>query len=203
MKGQVESIAVYNSNLSPIVTAKSIYRYKVKEVQLVDENQTDDVLTFITDFKYFYTDEEYKIDRVHLTLYDEDLQYYFPSLTFEGNFCKAFAKNVVLRIILDKTDKVYRPKYSIRNDVLTLEHYIFHNLFYSSLMSQKCYKEEYDYDKSDKAYTEILNKIALNPDKEEEIIKEAKKKYETVAVVAYNKRVLNTNILTVDVKFHS
>lgn len=207
MKGQVESIAVYDSNLSQIVTAESIYRYKVKEVQLVSKSDSENVLTFTKDFKYYYANEEYgnlsKIARSS----SADLSYYFPLLDFQGNYCKSYGKDAAIIIVLDKIDKVYRPKYSIKNNVLTAEFYTintFENVFSgsSSSMSQRCYKKEYDYNKYYNAYTEYLSNIASNPDKYTEISKDAKEKYEAVAAIIWNKQVANTNNLIVNVEFH-
>lgn len=141
----------------------AIYRFKVKEVQLI-ETDSKNVLTFNTDFKYYYGSSDtlfYGYDGIYG---NSELQYYFPDLhivssstgltTEYGNFCKEYETNVYVRAILEKCDKVYRPTYKADGVIATITYAKAESL----TDRYKIFKEEINYSKFKKLYQEVSQK---------------------------------------------
>lgn len=203
-----------NKEIASINGHSTIYRYKVKEVQLVEKG-TKKVLTTNTDFKYYYgaLDTYYY---AHDYIYgNSELQYYFPDLhvvysssnynvSESGAYCKEYKTDVYVRAIFEKYDKVYRPAYKVDGVVATVNFTDIKSL----TDGRALFKKEIGYSKFKKVYKEEAQKVfelsELNDDYKalEEYWKELKEKSLGYACVYEENEIVNLCRDELDIEYY-
>lgn len=210
---------VYSDALS--LNASSVYRYKVKQIELiadadVDENnlKADKVLKVSTDFAYYYSNAElsqyffsYKDTRNFYSgdvIPETELSQVFDKITYKslsgyGSYYQAYSSAdnafVKVRIIIEGLDVVYRPTVSEKNDVATVTYNALNATCALKLGSCALYKNEVsgvDY-KADR--TDYLKSVADNVGSESAVKKLEEsfdKKYKHSAILEEYKVTFNT-----------
>lgn len=143
MRGKIESV-----NGHP-----TIYRHKVKSVQLINsDSENHEVLQTAEGFKYFYSSSDFLLYKTYEYDFLEAAEYYFPELTFLGNACQQHSCNTEILILFDGVDKEYRPSFSVKNDIATVEY------FEAQLSTNYAYKQEIDYEAAKNLEKEVMQK---------------------------------------------
>lgn len=193
----------------------SVYRYKVKEVQLIDKNASDggiEVLATSKDFKYYYSNNEYEVYATDSIYGNSDLQYYFPDfhivssydksqISESGNYCKEYDTNVSIRVILDKVDKIYRPTYKVNGTVATITYYKSEGFASGSI----AFKKEINFSEAEKILKEAAQKaFDLRNDESalEEYEKQLEEKYQGCICVCQITETFDLINTSLEVTYH-
>lgn len=206
-QGKIEKITTV-SNLD------TVYRYKIKKVQLLKDDESEEVLQETTEFKYSYSNSDLDLYKMISVANEPELQYYFPGLTLKkgepdgfGNYiytCKEYNCPVKIMILLDSIDKEYRPSYSINGQLATIEYYnqkTFSNINNTSSVLSKACKEEIDYASYEKILKDYTKeKINLKDNNESTVTLQERYKY--YSIVYSLKISLNLNFSPFFVEYH-
>lgn len=145
MRGKIESVNGH----------KTIYRHKVKAVYLINaDSENHEVLQSADGFKYFYSSSDYLLFKEFTFSYfsTDYYEYYFPELEFNGGYCETHKCETEILIMFDGVDKEYRPSYSVKNDIATIEY------FEAQITDDCAFKQELDYEAVKKLEQEITQK---------------------------------------------
>lgn len=190
MRGKIESVNGHNT----------IYRHKVKSVQLINsDSENHEVLQTAEDFKYFYSSSDFLLYKTYEYNFLEAAEYYFPELTFLGNACQQHSCNTEIVILFDGVDKEYRPSFSVKNDIATVEY------FEAQLSTNYAYKQEIDYEAAKNLEKEVMQKqLELLNDSEafKAYYKELEEKYKYTQVV-YSQKVSVSLSYSFSVTYHN
>lgn len=154
MRGKIESVNGHST----------IYRHKVKAVYLINaESENHEVLQAADGFKYYYSTSDYLLFKEHTFSYfsTDYYEYYFPELEFNDGYCETHKCETEILILFDGVDKEYRPSYSVKNDIATIEY------FEAQITGSYAFKQELDYEAVKKIEQEVTQKqLDLRNDEE-------------------------------------
>ena len=223
-KWNVES--VYCESLD--IEAESVYRYNVKQIELladsdVEDNnlKTDKVLKVSTDFKYFYSKSELSTyyytftDTRSIYMSDEipecQIAPVFDKVTYKklnGSTYQAYysteGKYVKVRVIIDGLDTVYRPALTEKNGYTTLTYNMLAAHYALSLGNCSLYKKEVAYVDYKADYDEYLKAIASsvgNDSGMKQLEENFEKKYKYAAILKESKVSFNTAATPIAIEY--
>ena len=198
-----------NNNIKQIDGHSAIYRYNVKEIQLLKaDTETEEILEKTTEYKYYYSAEKNIV--YETTDYPRDkYKSYFPEASLipkydetyrEYIYSEKYSCNVYIRTVLNGIGKTYYPTYTTNNNFINITYY---ELYYVSPLDYAFKKEmtATEKEKIDYRYDKDLYE-ARNDEKKKEKIKANYEKYdfENTAIIKTIKYsiVSNTYNLIID-----
>ena len=200
-KGQIETIDVLTASSDDIKSVTAIYRAKVKEIQLCNaDSENDEPLTVTNEFKYTYFSEEPFFTEYDYTWDEDMLQHHFSSLSFDGTWNDLYGCTVSARVIISGVDKVYRPSYTLKNGIITVDFYTSSfitgsDFLNSSDIAGMCFKEEND-------YAQFSKKLKAYKNKKDIDIDELFEKYKYTAGIFQDKISFNADNVILAISYH-
>ena len=201
-KGGIEQIDVTLSANNTTHSFGAIYRARIKEMQLYDTDFSNyDQISTTREFRYTYFTSEPIFKEVDY-IWDYDTMSRYFSLPGADSYLRDTYRVNGVRIVIDRVDKVYRPAYTRKNGMITVEYYttfLFNGTQFltDSTLSGMCFKEERDYAAMRKALREFGNNKELNSSAQ--YIKE---KYGYTAWIFHDKDTINADNATIAVSYH-
>lgn len=194
-----------NNSIKQINGHNAIYRYDVKEIQLLKaDTETEKILEKTTEYKYYYSTQKNIV--YETTDYPRDkYKSYFPEASLipkydetyrEYIYSEKYSCNVYIRIVLNGIGKTYYPKYTTDNNLITITYYktSLNYAFKKEMTATE--KEKIDY-----RYNRDLYEARNDEKKKEKIIENYKKyDFENTAIIETIKYsiVSNTYNLRID-----
>ncbi|HBK02090.1 MAG TPA: hypothetical protein DDY77_03570 [Clostridiales bacterium] len=172
-----------NNNIKEIDSHKAIYRYNVKEIQLLKAGtDTEEILEKTNKYKYYYSTQK---DMVYLSSnYSWGYNYknYFPNASIVSKtdeesrnsyiYSEKYSCKIYMRIVLNGIGKTYYPTYTTDNNLITVSYYETSLGYAFKKEMTTAEKEKIDYKYERDLYE------ARNDEKKVEKIKENYKKYD-------------------------
>lgn len=199
-----------NNNIKQIDGHKAIYRYDVKEIQLLKAgSDTEEILEKTNEYKYYYSAEknivyettDYPRDKFISYFPEASLTSKYDSETFNNYlYSEKYSCKVYIRTVLNGIGKTYYPTYTTNNNFINIKYY---ELYYVSPLDYAFKKEmrAAEKEKIDYRYSRDLYE-ARNDEKRTEKIKSNYEKYdfENTAIIETIKYsiVSNTYNLIID-----
>jgi len=216
MSGKVETVYI-GSGLGGDTELGTIYRHKVKEVQLLDKT-TEAVLETAKDFKYYYSSKDYLYNYEYTGSNENVFDYYFPTTSetpvFNGSYSEKYECYVKIRLVISGVGAEYRPSVNIKNNIATVEYYTFESLepgnsyvsFTTEIDGNYAYKNEIDYGKYDSIYKKEFEKYseaANDSDKLEQFVTELYDNYGYTACVHKKKHAVTLGgLMALMIEYH-
>lgn len=200
-KGEIETISVLTASNVEVKSIPTIYRAKVKELQLYNaDDESEDALFTTKEYKYTYFSEEPFFTEYDHEWSEDMLKRHFPTHEFDGRSCKDYDCTVKARVIIDGVDKVYRPSYTIKNGIITVDFYTSSFITGSdfleiSSLAGMCFKQEYDYAKFSKEMKAYKNAKDIDMD-------ELFKNYKYTAGIFQDKISFNADNVILAISYH-
>lgn len=200
-KGKIEAIEVLTASSDDIKSVTTIYRAKVKEIQLYNADSEDkNTLFTTTEYKYTYFSEDPFFTEYDYNWNENMLKQHFPTHEFDGRSCKDYDCTVGVKVIIDGVDKVYRPGYTIKNGIITVEFYSAsyvtgNNFLSDSDLEGMCFKQEYD-------YAEFSKGLKVYKDMKDIDMDELFKKYKYTAGIFQDKISFNADNIILAISYH-
>ena len=195
-----------NNNIKEIAGHKAIYRYNVKEIQLLKaDTETEEILEKTNEYKYYYSAEK---NIVYFTTHylEDKYKSYFPEASLISKYDETYGTymysekyscKVYICIVLNGIGKTYYPTYTSDNNFITITYYettLYNYAFKKEMTATE--KEKIDY-----RYNRDLYE-ARNDEKKKEKIKANYEKYdfENTAIIKTIKYsvISNTSNLRID-----
>ncbi len=171
-----------NNNIKKIDGHNAIYRYDVKEIQLLKAgSDTEEILEKTNEYKYYYSAEknivyettDYPRDKYKSYFPEASLTSKYDSETFNNYlYSEKYSCKVYIRTVLNGIGKTYYPKYTTDNNLITITYYetSLNYAFKKEMTATEKEKIDYRYDKD--LYE------SRNDEKKKEKIIENYKKYD-------------------------
>ena len=175
-----------NNNIKQIDGHKAIYRYDVKEIQLLKAgSDTEEILEKTNEDKYYYSAEKNIVYKSSDYPYDKFISYFpeasltskYDSETFNNYlYSEKYSCKVYIRTVLNGIGKTYYPTYTTNNNFINIKYY---ELYYVSPLNYAFKKEmtATEKEKIDYRYNRDLYE-ARNDEKKKEKIKANYEKYD-------------------------
>ena len=174
-----------NNNIKEIAGHKAIYRYNVKEIQLLkDGTETEEILEKTNEYKYYYSAEKNIVYVSSNYSWGYYYKNYFPNASIvtktdeeSGNsyiYSEKYSCKIYMRIVLNGIGKTYYPTYTSDNNFINITYYE------TTLYRYYAFKKEMtatEKEKIDYKYTKDLYE-ARNDEKKKENIKANYEKYD-------------------------
>lgn len=115
-----------NNNIKQIDGHNAIYRYNVKEIQLLKaDTETEEILEKTNEYKYYYSTQKNMVYVSSNFILGYSYKNYFPeALTSDDKYySEKYSCNVYIRIVLNGIGKTYYPKYTTDNNLITITYY--------------------------------------------------------------------------------
>lgn len=199
-----------NNNIKQIDGHSAIYRYNVKEIQLLKaDTETEEILEKTTEYKYYYSAEKNIVYKT--TDYPRDkYKSYFPGASLTSKYdsetfnnylySEKYSCKVYIRTVLNGIGKTYYPTYTTNNNFITITYY---ELYYVSPLNYAFKKEmtATEKEKIDYRYNRDLYEARNDEKKKEKIIENYEKyDFENTAIIKTIKYsvISNTSNLRID-----
>ena len=196
-----------NNNIKQIDGNKAIYRYNVKEIQLLKAGtETEEILEKTNEYKYYYSTQKNMVYVSSNYSWEYNYKNYFPNASIVTKtdeesrksyiYSEKYLCKIYMRIVLNGIGKTYYPKYTTDNNLITITYYktSLNYAFKKEMTATEKEKIDYRYDKD--LYE------ARNDEKKKEKIIENYEKYdfENTAIIETIKYsiVSNTYNLRID-----
>lgn len=196
-----------NNNIKQIDGHNAIYRYNVKEIQLLKAGtETEEILEKTNEYKYYYSTQKNMVYVSSNYSWEYNYKNYFPNASIVTKtdeesrksyiYSEKYLCKIYMRIVLNGIGKTYYPKYTTDNNLITITYYetSLNYAFKKEMTATEKEKIDYRYDKD--LYE------ARNDEKKKEKIIENYKKYdfENTAIIETIKYsiVSNTYNLIID-----
>ena len=224
-KWSVESVYCESLDLE----AESLYRYKIKQIELIADSSVEDnnlkndkVLKSSTDFKYCYGNSElssyyYKFTDVgNRYNYEESDFECITSAIFDGlvyemtnygeyrAYSHVYGYFVFVRVVFDDLDKVYRPSVSEKGNIATVKYSDIDKSYGLNLGGCCLFKDEISFGKYKKDYEDFKKTVAdsaLNEDSVKKFKENFNKKYEFTAILNEYKVAFNSSAIPVAIVY--
>lgn len=172
-----------NNNIKKIDGHNAIYRYNVKEIQLLkDGTETEEILEKTNEYKYYYSAEK---NIVYFTTHylEDKYKSYFPEASLISKYDETYGTymysekyscKVYICIVLNGIGKTYYPTYTSDNNFINITYYE------TTLYRYYAFKKEMtatEKEKIDYKYNKDLYE-ARNDEKKKEKIKANYEKYD-------------------------
>lgn len=190
-----------NNNIKEIAGHKAIYRYNVKEIQLLKAaTETEEILEKTNEYKYYYSTQK------NMVYVSSNYKNYFPNASIVTKtdeesrnsyiYSEKYSCKIYMRIVLNGIGKTYYPKYTTDNNLITITYYktSLNYAFKKEMTATE--KEKIDY-----RYNRDLYEARNDEKKKEKIIENYKKyDFENTAIIETIKYsiVSNTYNLRID-----
>lgn len=196
-----------NNNIKKIDGHNAIYRYNVKEIQLLkDGTETEEILEKTNEYKYYYSAEK---NIVYFTTHylEDKFKSYFPEASLISKYDETYGTymysekyscKVYICIVLNGIGKTYYPTYTSDNNFINITYYE------TTLYRYYAFKKEMtatEKEKIDYRYNRDLYESRNDEKKKEKIIENYKKyDFENTAIIETIKYsiVSNTYNLIID-----
>jgi len=205
MKGRIETIACDGQ------TFGTLYRHKVKEIQLVvkttysneDWKTTEsEVIETTKEFKYYYSTEDYLyISEASAT--KSHVEYYFPEKDYQFLIDRLSGyQTLIIRIIFDGISKEFRPSYTLKGDMATVSYYEYQSGSSSSYFACKKESNYAEYDKLKKEFAKKQYEFRNDEEKLNSYMEEIEEKYKATFFIFEEKISFNTKGVSFEVEYH-
>lgn len=196
-----------NNNIKKIDGHNAIYRYDVKEIQLLKaDTETEEILEKTNEYKYYYSAEKNMVYVSSYYSWGYNYKNYFPNASIVTKtdeesrnsyiYSEKYSCKIYMRIVLNGIGKTYYPKYTTDNNLITITYYetSLNYAFKKEMTATE--KEKIDY-----RYNRDLYEARNDEKKKEKIIENYKKyDFENTAIIETIKYsiVSNTYNLRID-----
>ena len=117
-----------NNNIKEIAGHKAIYRYNVKEIQLLKaDTETEEILEKTNEYKYYYSTQK------NMVYVSSNYKNYFPNASIVTKtdeesrnsyiYSEKYSCKIYMRIVLNGIGKTYYPTYITDNNLITITYY--------------------------------------------------------------------------------
>lgn len=123
-----------NNNIKKIDGHNAIYRYDVKEIQLLKaDTETEEILEKTNEYKYYYSAEKNMVYVSSYYSWGYNYKNYFPNASIVTKtdeesrnsyiYSEKYSCKIYMRIVLNGIGKTYYPKYTTDNNLITITYY--------------------------------------------------------------------------------
>ena len=123
-----------NNNIKEIAGHNAIYRYNVKEIQLLkDGTETEEILEKTNEYKYYYSAEKNIVYVSSNYSWGYYYKNYFPNASIVTKtdeesrnsyiYSEKYSCKIYMRIVLNGIGKTYYPTYITDNNLITITYY--------------------------------------------------------------------------------